>query len=33
LSAVPLYPLVESGQFDETLYYRVNTITVDWIAE
>jgi hypothetical protein len=28
LSPVPLYPLVESGQFDETLYYRLNTITI-----
>jgi hypothetical protein len=29
LSPVPLYPLVQSGQFDETLYYRLNTITMD----
>jgi hypothetical protein len=33
LSAVPLYPLVQSGQFDETLYYRLNTIVVDWLAD
>jgi len=30
LSAVPLYPVVQSGHFDETLYYRLNTITVAW---
>jgi hypothetical protein len=29
-SAVPLYPLVQSGNFDETLYYRLNTIMVEW---
>jgi hypothetical protein len=30
LSAVPLYPFVQSGHFAETLYYRLNTITVEW---
>jgi len=33
LSAVPLYPFVESRQFDKTLYYRLNTITIDWTAD
>jgi DNA-binding NtrC family response regulator len=33
LSPVPLFPLVESGQFDETLYYRLNTITIDRTSE
>jgi len=32
LSAVPLYPLVQSGHFAEALYYRLNTITVEWPA-
>jgi hypothetical protein len=32
LSAVPLYPLVQSGYFAEALYYRLNTITVEWPA-
>ena len=30
LSPVPLYTLVESGDFDEALYYRLNTITIDF---
>jgi hypothetical protein len=29
-SAVPVYPLVQLGNFDETLYYRLNTIMVEW---
>jgi Sigma-54 interaction domain len=29
LSPVSLYSFVESGQFDETLFYRLNIITVD----
>jgi hypothetical protein len=29
ISAVPLYPLVQSKGFDDTLYYRLNTIIVD----
>jgi len=33
VSAVPLYPFVEAGQFDETLYYRLNTITIHLTAE
>jgi hypothetical protein len=33
LSAVPLYPRIEAGQFDRTLYYRLNTITVHWTSE
>jgi sigma-54-interacting transcriptional regulator len=32
LSPVPLFPLVKSGHFAETLYYRLNTITVEWPA-
>jgi hypothetical protein len=30
LSAVRLYRFVEAGRFDETLYYRLTTITVEW---
>jgi hypothetical protein len=33
LSAGPLHPLVESGDFDETLYYRLNTITLDFTVD
>jgi sigma-54-interacting transcriptional regulator len=33
VSPVLLYPFVESGQFDETLYYRLNTITIDLTSE
>lgn len=29
LSPVPLYTLVQAGDFDENLYYRLNTITID----
>jgi hypothetical protein len=32
LAAVPLYPYVEAGQFDEILYYRLNTITIEFAA-
>jgi hypothetical protein len=28
LSSLPLYPLVESGGFDPTLYYRLNTVMI-----
>ena len=30
LSPMALYPLVRAGEFDETLYYRLNTITIDF---
>jgi hypothetical protein len=33
LSPVSLYPFVESGQFDETLFYRLNTITIYFTPE
>ena len=29
-SSEPLYPLVEAGTFDATLYYRLNTIRIEW---
>ena len=29
LSPVELYTLVRAGEFDEDLYYRLNTITID----
>ena len=29
-SSEPLYPLVEAGAFDATLYYRLNTIRLEW---
>jgi hypothetical protein len=32
LSTVALYTLVQAGDFDETLYYRLNTITIDFTA-
>jgi hypothetical protein len=32
LSPVALYTLVRAGDFDETLYYRLNTITIDLAA-
>src|SRR5262245_40390735 len=32
LSPVALYTLVQAGDFDETLYYRLNTITIDFTA-
>jgi hypothetical protein len=32
LSAVSLYPFVASGQSDETLYYRLNTVTIHLTA-
>jgi hypothetical protein len=33
LSPVALYPLVLAGTFDDALYYRLNTITVEYVAE
>lgn len=30
LSPAALYTLVKTGDFDETLYYRLNTITIDF---
>jgi hypothetical protein len=32
LSPVALYTLVQAGDFDEALYYRLNTITIDFAA-
>jgi transcriptional regulator of aromatic amino acid metabolism len=29
-SSEPLFPLVEAGAFDATLYYRLNTIRIEW---
>jgi hypothetical protein len=29
MSAVPLYPMVQSKRFDEALYYRLNTVVVE----
>jgi hypothetical protein len=29
-SSEPLFPLVERGAFDATLYYRLNTIRIEW---
>jgi hypothetical protein len=33
VSPTSLYPLVLAGSFDETLFYRLNTVTVDFTRQ
>lgn len=32
ISSEPLFPLVEAGTFDASLYYRLNIVRIDWLS-
>jgi DNA-binding NtrC family response regulator len=31
ISSHPLFPLVEAGTFDASLYYRLNVVRIEWV--
>jgi transcriptional regulator of acetoin/glycerol metabolism len=31
ISSKPLFPLVEAGSFDASLYYRLNIVRIEWV--
>jgi hypothetical protein len=31
ISSQPLFPLVEAGTFDASLYYRLNVVRIEWV--
>jgi hypothetical protein len=31
ISSEPLFPLVEAGRFDASLYYRLNIVRIEWV--
>lgn len=31
ISSEPLFPLVEAGTFDASLYYRLNIVRIEWV--
>ena len=31
ISSEPLFPLVEAGHFDASLYYRLNIVRIEWV--